>query len=114
MKIFKHLKIFFILAIVFSFVAFFIKQSLTDDPQVNAGSSQNTSGFAWSQNVGWFSFNSKNCDTDDDGQSEGGAGCPPAGTNMASYGVNIDPITGILSGFAWSENIGWISFYLGK
>jgi len=27
------------------------------------------------------------------------------------YGVEIDSSTGIFSGYAWSENIGWISFY---
>ena len=44
------------------------------------------SGYAWSENAGWISF---------------------AGT---SYGVAIDPKTGIFSGRAWSENAGWITF----
>ena len=37
------------------------------------------------------------------------AGCPIIG-NAYSYGVRIDPLTGVFSGYAWSENIGWISF----
>jgi len=57
-----------------------------------AGSSQNVSGFAWSENIGWISFNSS---SDDSG---------------VDYGANIDPTTGAFSGYAWSENIGWIDF----
>ena len=43
-------------------------------------------GWAWSSNIGWISFN--------------GAG----------YGVSENPGTGALSGYAWSSNIRWISF----
>lgn len=76
---------------------------------VIAGAGQNVSGFAWSENIGWVSFNSSNCDPDNNGLSNGGAGCPASGTAISNYGVNIDA-SGILSGYAWSENIGWISF----
>jgi hypothetical protein len=61
--------------------------------QAKAGSQDNVSGWAWSENIGWISFNCTNqgsCATVD-------------------YGVNIGS-DGILSGYAWSENIGWISF----
>ena len=58
---------------------------------VQAGIDDNSSGYAWSENIGWISFNST---------SGGGS----------DYGVQIDPSTGDLSGYAWSENIGWISF----
>lgn len=63
-------------------------------PEVKADASQNVSGYAWSENIGWISFNSTN-------EASG-----------SSYGVNIDPLTGsgVFSGKAWSENIGWISF----
>ena len=57
-----------------------------------SGSEHNISGWAWSENSGWISFNNT---------SGGGA---------ISYGVNIDSETGIFSGYSWSENIGWISF----
>ncbi len=61
-------------------------------------------------NVGWISMNSLNCDANNDGRSDGSStGCPLVGTVMTSYGVNI-PDTGSLSGYAWSGNIGWISF----
>lgn len=98
-----------------------------DQETALAAQAQNTSGWAWSdmpdgsdelktgsgisgRGVGWISFNSKNCDTDDDGLSNGAAGCPTLGTVMANYGVHIDPQTGIFSGQAWAEHIGWISF----
>jgi hypothetical protein len=43
-----------------------------------------------------------------DGRSDGSpAGCPAAGTPMTNYGVNIEP-DGRLTGYAWSEHIGWI------
>jgi hypothetical protein len=56
-----------------------------------AGSSDNTSGWAWSENIGWISFNN----TDGGGSTD--------------YGVNIDA-DGNFSGYAWSENIGWLNF----
>lgn len=52
----------------------------------------NLTGFAWSENIGWISFNSI---------SDG---------SPTTYGVSVDTSTGALSGMAWSENIGWISF----
>jgi hypothetical protein len=62
--------------------------------QVNAGTSDNVSGYAWSENIGWISFN-----------------CTDGGTcATVDYGVNIDSGTGNFSGYAWSENIGWIDF----
>ena len=78
-------------------------------PIARAGSGHNLSGFAWSENIGWISFNSINCDANNNGKSDGGAGCPPKNTPVADYGVAI-ATNGSLSGYAWSENIGWISF----
>lgn len=51
------------------------------------------SGWAWSSNIGWISFNS----------SDPGAGGSP-------YKVEVN-VNGGLSGYAWSTNVGWISFY---
>ena len=51
-------------------------------------------GWAWSDTIGWISFN-----------------CVDGGTcASANYGVQIDTVSGEFSGHAWSENIGWISF----
>ena len=59
---------------------------------IYAGGDDNTSGFAWSENIGWVSFNSI---------SDG---------SIIDYGVSVSLSTGDLSGHAWSEHIGWISF----
>ncbi len=79
-----------------------------------AGAGHNVLGFAWSENIGWISFNSDNCDTDNNGFIDTDAtvlGC--GGDNSTDvafdYGVNVD-LAGNVSGYAWSENIGWISF----
>lgn len=59
-----------------------------------AGSSDNVSGWAWSENIGWLSFNCVNTSS----------------CGVVNYGVNIDNATGLFTGYAWSENIGWINF----
>ena len=81
-----------------------------------AGAGHNVLGFAWSENIGWISFNSSNCDTDSNsfidtdaiGQGCGGDNSTDA---VFDYGVNVDLAgNGSFSGYAWSSNIGWISF----
>ncbi len=56
-------------------------------------------GWAWSENVGWFSVN---CAT---GGDSGGNIC-----GTSNYSIDIDGATKELSGYAWSDNIGWIRF----
>lgn len=56
-----------------------------------ADTTQNVSGFGWSSNIGWISFNNT---------SSGDA---------TNYGVNVD-VSGNFSGYAWSPSVGWISF----
>jgi hypothetical protein len=51
-------------------------------------------GYAWSSNIGWISFNSKDS----------------GGASPGTYAVKFDTVSGYLSGHAWSSNIGWISF----
>jgi hypothetical protein len=53
----------------------------------------NVSGWAWSSNIGWISFNCTDRDV----------------CGSSDYGVDIGS-DGTFSGYAWSENIGWISF----
>ena len=48
-------------------------------------------GFAWSDTIGWISFD-----------------CKSAGSDI-NYGVDVDK-NGYLSGEAWSDSLGWISF----
>ena len=88
MRLLKEIKIsllVFILAVIIA--GFFLTQSL-------AGGQHNVSGWAWSSNIGWISFNCTNL----------------ISCLVSDYGVNIDPDTGLISGYAWSENIGWVSF----
>jgi hypothetical protein len=83
----------FCLAIVFLLDGFSV--SFFDENNnraVSAAASDNVSGYAWSENIGWISFNNL---------SAGGE---------QNYGVDINPSNGKFSGFAWSENIGWIKF----
>jgi hypothetical protein len=62
----------------------------TAPAQVQASTGSNAgllTGYAWSENIGWISFNG------------------------ANYGVFVSPSDGkTLTGYAWSSNIGWISF----
>jgi hypothetical protein len=69
-------------------------------PRATAGTNENLSGWAWSSNIGWISFNSNN---DHDSVT------PGIQAAASNYGVTADA-TGKLSGYAWSSNIGWISF----
>ena len=87
----KHFKLLFLFIpiILIIFTCLFFNSFKT--VQVRAGAGDNVSGWAWSENIGWISFNS----------TTGGGG--------TDYGVNIEP-DGTFSGYAWSENIGWISF----
>lgn len=74
--------------------------SISQAPQAHAA---DLSGWAWSSNVGWISFNST-----DNGTGPGGVGKL---TTICAIGycVKMDT-TGNLNGYAWSSNIGWISF----
>lgn len=63
-----------------------------------AGEEHNLSGFAWSDNIGWISFNCTDLDS-----------CA-----TVNYGATASPRGGVLSGYAWSDNIGWISFNEGE
>ncbi|MCK5510224.1 hypothetical protein KAI65_01590 [Candidatus Parcubacteria bacterium] len=89
---------------------------LGSEKRVMAGVGENVSGWAWNSNVGWISFNSADCDTDNNGFVDTDAmvlGC--GGTNALpdtafDYGVNINVGTGNFSGYAWNDNVGWISF----
>lgn len=53
-----------------------------------------SSGYIWSNNIGWISLNCSNTST--------------CGT--VNYGLTADYNTGLMSGYAWSANVGWISF----
>ena len=54
------------------------------------------SGWAWSENVGWISFNCTNTNS---------CGTVDYGVTVSGNGA-VQPMTG----WAWSENVGWIDF----
>ena len=78
-----------VLVLVFGVFCFSFSSALP----VYSGAGHNMSGYAWSSNIGWISFNCLNTNT--------------CGTS--DYGVNKDE-SGNLAGYAWSPNIGWIQF----
>jgi len=84
--------------VLFSFLIVFIGISYFSPLQKSSASAtDNVQGFAWTDTIGWISFN---C-------SSTGA-CPPNGPT--NHGVALDLTTGNITGYAWSDNIGWIKF----
>ena len=67
--------------------------------RVSAAAQPNVFGWAWSDSIGWISFN--NCKNPTVTTSNCGS---------ITYGVNYDVGTKEVSGYAWNDNIGWISF----
>jgi hypothetical protein len=64
-------------------------------------------GWAWSENIGWIAFN---CESD----GSDGYGVDSC-TDGGDYGVSVimdpeDNNFGYVSGYAWSSNLGWMSF----
>lgn len=81
-----------VIALGLGYMAYTVNPTTVTGPKVQA-SGQNVSGFAWSDTVGYISFNNS---------SDGSA---------YSYGVNVDPALGNFTGQAWSQgSVGWISF----
>lgn len=93
----KHFvkKVILVLTIPVAFIGLFMAQNYFEDLNLVKAQSNNKYelfGHAWSSNIGWVSFNSKN--------HSGGV----------EYRVEADKNSGELSGYAWSSNIGWVSF----
>jgi hypothetical protein len=65
-------------------------------------STYNVFGWAWTENIGWISFNNAS--------TTGTTGTVIPGGGGSNYGVYIDGDSGRITGYAWSENIGWIRF----
>ncbi len=82
--------------IAFSFAIFLLSPSY-----VKAGADDNVFGSAWSNNVGWITFNSCTNPT----PNYIGTSC-----GSVDYGVHFDKTTLEVKGHAWSDNVGWISF----
>lgn len=85
--------------VMFNFVKSFLAQTFSSvafasDDFPNIDDANDLAG-----GMGWLSFN---CTTDPN---------DPGCTN--SYGVNLDATTGAMTGYAWSDNFGWVEFGIG-
>lgn len=94
--------------IIFFFFLFFVS-GLFWAPRALAALNYDVSGYAWSSTIGWISFNSLNCDADRDNIGDANGACP-TGVFIPDYGVSLDIETNNLWGYAWSSNVGWVSF----
>jgi len=82
----------------------FLLASKLPQEEAMASLTQNIYGWAWSENIGWVSFNCQNCFNN--------PACDKTAVCNGShldYGVNIAQ-DGIISGKAWAEHIGYVSF----
>ncbi|MDO8572885.1 MAG: hypothetical protein Q7S11_03925 [bacterium] len=101
----RHTLLSITLAVILSVLGgwFIFGGGATETQIVSAGSTDNLSGYAWSSNIGWISFNCIN---------------PLENCGTSNYGVHIANDTlrftpgakSDITGTAWSSNIGWISF----
>jgi hypothetical protein len=79
---------------------------------VEAGPYDNVYGWAWSSNIGWLSFNCYNYYGNNPQDLQNRCGNMNYGVNITirrGEGTNGGDL-GIYSGWAWSPNIGWITF----
>lgn len=61
-------------------------------------------GYAWSGNTGWISFNSKNCDANNDGKLDSNCGGDGTKSSGSTYSVKRNGAE--ITGSAWSSNLG--------
>ncbi|MFH1413171.1 MAG: hypothetical protein ABIG10_04090 [bacterium] len=84
--------------LVIGFLGFWLFNSMRDAEQVMARNTNypNLQGWAWTETIGWVSFNCTDTNTCD--------------TPEINYGVYYDTANKYFKGYAWSENVGWIVF----
>ena len=109
-----------------------------DISQVQAAVAHKVRGWGWSENIGWISMNCYNDYPECNGGTNNGlvctsnADCPGGGTCQKSgdfenccpggnaadcpgglssdYGVHYNTTNGKLTGYAWSDGVGWVCF----
>lgn len=86
----KYLKLIFAFILVLGLSLLLLPRA----EETEAGALDNVAGFAWSDNIGWLSFNCTNTNS-----------CA-----AVDYGIKVNTTNGKFSGYAWSEHIGWVSF----
>lgn len=101
----------FITVLIFFVGAGLIWQSYSSAAILGAGDVNNVFGWAWTGNTGWVSLNYKNCvdlnDTTDPDPCQ--TASPPVEYGLRLV-VNNEGTGGVITGYAWSENLGWICF----
>jgi len=83
----------FFYPILFVGLLFFVFNFQGSIETANTAPSDNIEGWAWSDAIGWISFN-----------------CTDFNCASTDYGVRLDPSTMNFYGYAWSDNVGWINF----
>lgn len=96
--------------------------------KVKAGESESARGWIWGgsedrdlgvtgilsdgneSGMGWISVNSLGCDTDKNGFTDIACGGNNTTSLLINYGINIPSGNGDVSGYVWSDNLGWIDF----
>ncbi|MFW0862609.1 MAG: hypothetical protein ACKKL6_03405 [Candidatus Komeilibacteria bacterium] len=64
-------------------------------------------GWGWTDTFGWVSLNCINVYA---GENDAQLTRHCASESYSDYAVELDPETGVMDGFAWSTNAGWIDF----
>lgn len=113
------------IVVAFFVLAYISLPHLFTTQKTEANSHANTAGWAYAAGGGnsnngagveWVSFNSDNCDTDNNNFLDVSCGGNNTSTPVVSYGVNVNLANkraggiGIFTGHAYAEDIGYISF----
>src|SRR3989344_4809114 len=93
-KLLKYSSLIFILMVIIVGLFFYSFQVVESQ-----GVTFDFAGWIWSQNYGWVSLNSDNCQLLALGSCISGA----------DYKVKINPAN-VITGYGWSENVGWVCF----
>jgi len=76
------------IVLTFTVAIFFIAVGFWFGQQTLASLTDNVSGWAWSETIGWISFNSTDCDADENGFSDGFCGEPSSAGLVSHWKLN--------------------------
>ena len=82
--------------------------SCTINYKVSNDGAGDLSGWAWNDEIGWISFYWGDASSTYPATGSTTPACLNYGANYC--GVQINPTTGVFSGWAWNDTVGWISF----
>jgi hypothetical protein len=103
---FHYIIIIFVLLTVSILFMFYLQPVAYAEPAVLPEGQ--ITGWGWTDTFGWISLNCVNVYAgENDAQLTGH--CASDG-NYEDYGVSLNAGTGVISGYAWSDSVGWIDF----